>query len=243
MADAMDYPQGKDFTDLATLQLAYDRLLHRAQHQAAFLGTASHELRSPINQIISLHQLILEDLCESPTEEREFIAQANEAMQTVLKNLDLLITLSKLDIGLLQPRLQATPLEPLLVRVQRLIEMQCINRHCRFSLGPVEPSLVVQTDTTWLEQLLVMLIEAALAQGCPQISLTVADDPNLEEVVLHLGSNPGEAPAPAVAALSPEFRYQLASRLVPHLGATLESLNPSADPAGHLRLRLPRPTA
>ncbi|MGB3135989.1 MAG: hypothetical protein WBB18_04195, partial [Nodosilinea sp.] len=62
----MNHPQGKDFTDLAELQLAYDRLLHQAQHQAAFLGTASHELRAPINQIISLHQLILEDLCEDP---------------------------------------------------------------------------------------------------------------------------------------------------------------------------------
>src|SRR5688572_4119363 len=101
----MDYPQGQNFTDLETLQLAYDRLQHQAQQQAAFLGTASHELRSPINQIISLHQLILEDLCESPAEEREFIAQANQAIQTVLKNLDLLITLSKFDIGALHPRL------------------------------------------------------------------------------------------------------------------------------------------
>ena len=108
----MDYPQGQDINDLATLQLTYDRLLQQTQHQASFLGTASHELRSPINQIISLHQLILEDLCESPAEEREFIAQANQAIQTVLKNLDLLITLSKLDMGSLQRQLSPTALEP-----------------------------------------------------------------------------------------------------------------------------------
>ncbi|PSR14403.1 hypothetical protein C8255_24175 [filamentous cyanobacterium CCP3] len=239
----MDYPQGKDFTDLATLQLAYDRLLHQSQHQAAFLGTASHELRSPINQIISLHQLILEDLCEDPAEEREFIAQANQAIQTVLKNLDLLITLSKLDIGTLQPRLQPTLLGPLLIRVQRLVQMQCINRHCRFSLGPVEASLSVQTDAAWLEQVLVMLIEAALAQGSPQISLTVADDATASAVVIHLGANPGEAQTTTVAALSPEFRYQLAARLVPHLNSTLERLGPSTNPTGHLSLRLPRPAA
>ena len=236
----MDYPQGKDFTDLATLQLAYDRLLHQAQHRSAFLGTASHELRSPINQIISLHQLILEDLCENPAEEREFIAQANQAIQTVLKNLDLLITLSKLDIGTLQPQLQPTLLEPLLTRVQRLVQMQCVNRHCRFSLGPVEASLSVQTDAAWLEQVLVMLIEAALAQGSPQISLTVADDA-ASDVVIHLGANPGEAQTPAPAALSPEFRYQLAARLAPHLNGTLEQLGPSANPTSHLGLRLPRP--
>lgn len=239
----MDYPQGQDFTDLATLQLAYDRLLHQAQHQAAFLGTASHELRSPINQIISLHQLILEDLCEDPAEEREFIAQANQTIQAVLKNLDLLITLSKLDIGTMQPRLQPTVLAPLLTRVQRRIEMQCTNRHCRFSLGPVEADLAVQTDAAWLEQVLVMLIEAALAQGSPQITLTVADNLAIDEVVIHLEADSLEAIAPAVAALSPEFRYQLATRLVPHLGATLECLGSATDSKGHLELRLPRSVA
>lgn len=235
----MDYPQGQDFTELETLQLAYDRLQHQAQHQAAFLGTASHELRSPITQIISLHQLILEDLCESPAEEREFIAQANQAIQTVLKNLDLLITLSKFDIGALHPRFAPTLLQPLITRVQRLIEMQCINRHCRLIVGPVEAALQVQTDPAWLEQALVMLIEAALAQGSPQISLTVSEDPG--SAALHLGANPGEAPPSAMAALSPEFRYQLAARLVPHLGATLEFLGPAETPNRLLCLTLPRP--
>lgn len=238
----MDYPQGQDFTDLETLQLAYDRLRHQAQHQAAFLGTASHELRSPINQIISLHQLILEDLCESPAEEREFIAQANQAIQTVLKNLDLLITLSKFDIGALHPRLAPTLLQPLITRVQRMIEMQCVNRHCRLIVGPVEATLQVQTDPAWLEQALVMLIEAALAQGSPQISLTVSEDSTTGNIGLHLGANPGEALPSAIAALSPEFRYQLAARLAPHLGATLEFLGNADNPKSLLCLQLPCPT-
>ncbi|MGB3136711.1 MAG: hypothetical protein WBB18_07895, partial [Nodosilinea sp.] len=180
---------------------------------------------------------------EDPAEEREFIAQANQAIQTVLKNLDLLITLSKLDIEVLQPRLQPTPLKPLLTRVQRLIEMQCVNRQCRFVLGPIATGLTVQTDTAWLEQVLVMLVEAALVQGSPQISLTVADSPSPGAVVIHLGASPGGPSTPAVAALSPEFRYQLATRLVGHIGATLEPLGPADHPNQHLALRLPCPAA
>ncbi len=238
----MDYSQGQDFTDLETLQLAYDRLRHQAQHQAAFLGTASHELRSPITQIISLHQLILEDLCESPAEEREFIAQANQAIQTVLKNLDLLITLSKFDIGALHPRLTPTRLDPLITRVQRMIEMQCINRHCRLIVGTVAANLQVQTDSAWLEQALVMLIEAALAQGSPQISLTVSEDSTTGNIALHLGATPGEAPPSAMATLSPEFRYQLAARLAPHLGGGLEFLGAAENPQSLVCLQLPRLT-
>jgi signal transduction histidine kinase len=235
----MSLPQGQNFSDLATLQLAYDRLLHQAQHQAAFLGTASHELRAPINQIISLHQLILEDLCESPEEEREFIAQANQAVQKVLKNLDLLILLSKLDIGVLRPQSTAIPLEPLLIRVQQMIEMQCINRHCRFTLGPVAAQIAVQTDPAWLEQALVMLIEAALAQGSSQISLTVADDSATGDRVLRLEFDPGQAPIPTPGALSPEFRYQLAVRLLPHLGGRLVPLGPADHPYSSLFVYLP----
>ncbi len=239
----MYLPQSNTFTDLPTLQLAYDRLLHQAQHQAAFLGTASHELRAPINQIISLHQLILEDLCENPAEEREFIAQANQTIQMVLKYLDLLITLSKLDIGTLKPQIQPTPLEPLLTRVQRQVEMQCVNRHCRFTVGPVAASLIVSTDATWLEQTLVMLIEAALVQGSPQISLSTVDEPDDSTVALHLEANPAASAAPAVPALSPEFRQQLAARIVPHLEGTLETLRnleTVSDFTDRLCLRLPR---
>jgi signal transduction histidine kinase len=236
----MDYPQGKDFTDLASLQLAYDRLRHLAQHQAAFLGTTSHELRAPINQILSLHQLILEDLCESPAEEREFVAQASQTMQTVLKNLDLLITLSKFDIGAAQPQLSPILLGPLLIRVQRLIEMQCVNRHCRFALGPVDGAIAAQTDPAWLEQALIMLIEAALALGSPQISLTLAEDAPTGDLILHLGANPGTATPPVPGALSPEFRYRLAERLLPHLGASLEYLGPADSPASLIHLRLPQ---
>ena len=238
----MDPPQGKDFTDLATLQLAYDRLLHQAQHQAGFLGTASHELRSPINQVISLHQLILEDLCESPAEEREFLAQANQSIQTVLKNLDLLITLSKFAIGTQHPQPQPVLLGSLLGRVQRLVEMQCINRHCRFALGPVADTLAVETDPAWLEQTLIMLIEAPLTQGSPQISLTVADDSTRPEVALHLGANPADTPVTAVVGLSPAFRYQLAARLVHHLGGRLEGVEAASAFSSQLCLWLPRAT-
>jgi K+-sensing histidine kinase KdpD len=236
----MDYPQGKDFTDLATLQLAYDRLLHQAQHQAGFLGTASHELRAPINQIISLHQLILEDLCENPAEEREFIAQANQTIQIVLKNLDLLITLSKFDIGTFSAQMQPTPLAPILTRLQRQVEMQCINRHCRFTLEPVDDALTLATDAAWLEQVLIMLVEAALGQGSTQIGLTVEEEAATSTVALHLKTDPSLAPPTPVPAFSPEFRRELVARLIPHLGGSLETLDTHNALPSHLCLRLPQ---
>lgn len=164
--------------DIEALRLTCDRLRQQIQLQASFLGMASHELRAPINQIISLHQLVLEDLCEGPEEEREFIAQANQAIHRVLKNLDTLISLSKLDIGAVQPKLQAVELWMILPLVQQFTEMACINRQCRLTVAEVADEVAVQADMHWLQQSLVTLVEAALAA---------------ESTVIELGVMPAEA--------------------------------------------------
>ncbi|MBE9141312.1 hypothetical protein IQ254_29670, partial [Nodosilinea sp. LEGE 07088] len=43
-----------------------------------------------------------------------------------------------------------------------------------------------------------------------------------------------------VPALSPEFRHQLAARLIPHLGGRLETLDTANAVPSHLCLRLPQ---
>lgn len=165
-----------DADALASLQLAYDRLQQQYQTLAAFLGTASHELRAPINQVISLHQLILEDLCESPEEEREFIGQANQSIARMLDNLDTLISLSKLDMGTLSPVDEPVSLEKVLNKARQLTEMQCINRQCRLMVNPGPASLWVLSDERWLLQVLISLVGAALAAGSTAITLEQRQD-------------------------------------------------------------------
>jgi signal transduction histidine kinase len=243
--------------ELQALQLTCDRLRQQIQFQAAFLGTASHELRSPINQIISLHQLILEDLCESPTEEREFIAQANQTITTVLRNLDTLISLSKLDIGTLHPKLQSVELAPVLAAVQQFTEMKCINRHCRLTILPLGEPLAVQTDAQWLQQLLVTLVDAALTADSRTISLT-ATAPTPQGVTLELSCDgdlekwPLPSPEPPTperplppqaefrAAISPHFGYQMAARMVHHLGGTITQSATPKTAQRWVKIDLPR---
>ncbi len=248
----MDQPPGPPPSQLQALQLAYDRLQQQQYFQAAFLGSASHELRAPINQIISLHQLILEDLCENPAEEREFLAQANQAIQTVLKNLDLLISLSKLEVGGVTPNLQGVPLASLLHQVQQLTQMKSVNRHCRLTVTQAELTIVVWSDRQWLLQLLVMLVDTAIDLGSDVITLDVA--PGSEEVVLTLHcdrplkpqSDPAsipetEAPPRTGYDLSPEFRGQLAARIISHLGGQLDHRQLD-DKGTEWTLQLPKET-
>src|SRR5689334_21319694 len=64
---------------LRQVELAYRMASEMSQFKAGFLARVSHELRSPLNGMIGMHQLILSDLCDGPQEEREFVAQADES--------------------------------------------------------------------------------------------------------------------------------------------------------------------
>ncbi|MGF1570469.1 MAG: sensor histidine kinase [Nodosilinea sp.] len=246
----MPQPSGDHSEDAQALQLAYDRLKQQAQFQAGFLGTASHELRAPINQIISLHQLILEDLCENPAEEREFLTQANQTMQTVLKNLDLLINLSKLDIGTVQPQLQPVLLASLVANVQQLVEKKCVNRYCRLTIGEIDPELLAESDVQWLRQLLVTLIDAALGSGSTAINLAIeAQDDDQVEVALGcdrpISEGSEQVPDPSdrgvsMTAVSPEFHYQLAVRMVAHLKGEISQSNATNGGGNLIQIILPR---
>ncbi|MEB3312706.1 MAG: HAMP domain-containing sensor histidine kinase [Cyanobacteriota bacterium] len=210
-------------SDSEPLQLAYDRLRGQYHFLAGFLGTASHELRAPINQILSLHQLILEDLCESPAEEREFIAQANQAITRVLQNLDLLIRLSKLEIGALQPQWQTVPLLGLLAEVEQLTTMKCTNRHCRLQISLTPEPGMVYSDPQWLRQVLVLLVDGALAAGSRQ--LQISGEP--QGLCLRSDSPWATTATPATEVaqppegFSPGFYYQVAARMAAALQLSL----------------------
>ncbi len=232
--------------DIQALQLACDRLAQQGRFLAGFLGTASHELRAPISQILSLHQLVLEDLCESPAEEREFIAQANQAMIKVLHNLDLLIRLSKLEIGALQPQFKPLEIGLLLAEVEQLTTMKCTNRYCRLTLIGADSDVLVYGDWSWLQQVLILLIEGALAAGSEALQLTLGsshDNPVQIQVQCDRPLADWQAPLPAAAAptsgFSAGFYYQIVARMAVPLHLNLELREAEAGQATVVVLQFP----
>lgn len=145
------------------LRLAYQRLLALERFKSGFLARTAHELRSPINTIVSLNQLILEDLCEGPEEEKEFIAQTKTAALKMLALFDRVAAVSKLDIGREPPTLEAVDLSYLLPEVEMLTALQAANQNVRFSVQAPADELEIHTDAKWLKHILVSLIQDAIS--------------------------------------------------------------------------------
>ncbi len=142
---------------------AYQQLWALERFKSGFLAHTSHELRSPINTIVSLSQLILEDLCEGPEEEREFIAQSKTAALKMLALFDQIAAVSKLDIGREPARLDRVDLSLLLPEVEMLTTLQAANQNVRYVVTAPAEEFEIYTDRKWLKNTLVGLVQDAIA--------------------------------------------------------------------------------
>jgi signal transduction histidine kinase len=145
-------------------QLAYQMVKEMSQFKAGFLARTTHELRSPLNGLIGLHQLILSDLCENPDEEREFIAQAHERALKLLKLIDEILNVARLEHGTNRLEIQPQSLAEVLQEVNKLTYMLAANRNFPLQVTLPDPEIYVLADPRWLRQVLLSLVDTAIAQ-------------------------------------------------------------------------------
>ncbi len=172
---------------LEAMNLAYQMALDMAQFKAGFLARTSHELRSPLNSVISLHQLILSDLCEDPAEERECIEQSMAAARRMLSVLDELVTVSKTESGRIALELQPVQLAYVFQQVRLLTHLIAQNSNLRLTVEEVDPNLYVMADPRRFQQVLVHLVDMAIAQMDEGfIRLSAQCKPELDQVYIRL---------------------------------------------------------
>ncbi|BAZ14416.1 histidine kinase [Calothrix sp. NIES-4071] len=230
------------------LNLAYNLAAEMSQFKAGFLARTTHVLRSPLNGLIGLHQLILSDLCESPEEEREFIAQAHERALKLLKLIDEILNVARVQRGTNSINIQRLPLNELLQEVNDQMYMLAENRNYPFKI--VLPSeIYVLTDAKWLRQVLIILIETTIAQmeaqmeeGSISISQGGADTSNytyiwldipayafmsseaidLSQAIMKMDTEVQQNPREPEKPVSPGMKLLLATTILEVLGGKLE---------------------
>ncbi len=166
-------------------QLAYQMAQEMGQFKAGFLARTTHELRSPLNGLIGLHQLILSDLCENPAEEREFIAQAHERALKLLHLIDEILSVARIEHGTNKLDIQPHSLATVLQEVNQLTYMLAANRNFPLRVLLPDPEIYVLVDHRWLRQILVSLIDTAIAQ-MEEGSIHISSSPSPENQTIHI---------------------------------------------------------
>lgn len=149
---------------LQAYQLAYHLAHEMSQFKAGFLARISHELRSPLNSLIGSHQLILSDLCDDPSEEREFVAQAHNSALKLVKLIDEILEVARTEHGTNQLEIQPLQLAWVLQQVYQLTHLLAANRNFRLHVSLPDPDIYILADPRWLRQVLVNLVDTCIAQ-------------------------------------------------------------------------------
>jgi signal transduction histidine kinase len=219
-----------------------------SQFKAGFLARTSHELRSPLNGLIGAHQLILTDLCDSPEEEREFIAQAHESALKLLEMLDEVINVSKAECGTSPFSFQPVSVLEALEEVYHLTHLMAANRSIDLKINYPGPDLYVMTDPRGLRQVLLNLVNGAIA-SMPDGFITLSVETASDDVYILLTDNrPAEAWSETLDLLNqeqtsdtfaPGFKLTLSQTLLELMKGKLELISATeANPK--LRCILPK---
>lgn len=249
---------GASQQEIKNTQLAYEMAKEMSQFKGGFLARTTHELRSPLNGLIGLHQLILSDLCENPAEEREFIAQAHERALKLLHLMDEILNVVRTEHGTNKLDIQPQPVAEILQEVYNLTYMLAVDRNLKLRILPPDSETCVLADQRWFRQILLNLVDTAISQMKEgSICISTAINNNFVQIYLDLphhafvhhesidllksdeNSIEGE---PEKTALSPGMKLLLNHKLLDVMGGKLDILpSPISEPEPLTRLQISMP--
>jgi len=149
---------------LIQTQLAYQMASEMSKFKEGFLARVSHELRSPINGIIGIHQLISEGLCDSKEEERSFLEEAHHRTQKLLQFVDDMVLVARTEHGREKQEIQPVDLANIFKEVYKLTHNQAANRNLDLIVVYPEQQIFLLADRRRLRQVLVHLVDSAIGQ-------------------------------------------------------------------------------
>ena len=151
--------------------------------KSEFLATTSHELRTPLNGIINCIRVVKEGYCDSKEEEHEFLSQADDAAIHLLRIINDVLDISKIEAGKLSVNLEQVDLVKI---VQDVIELQLVNiRQKKLSLKSPQlaQNIFVWADGAKLKQILINILGNAIKfTDRGSISVEISVNPGLDNL-------------------------------------------------------------
>ncbi len=144
------------------LQAAYYAALDLAQFKSSFLSRTSHELRSPLNALISSLQMIEAGLCDDPEEEKEYVGLAHDGAMKFIGMLDEVLKVSKLQSGRLDLTTQEVDLAIVLQEVYFITRHLAANRNLKLEIPMLDNEVLIQADPLYLQQALTILVSRSI---------------------------------------------------------------------------------
>ncbi len=138
-----------------------------------FLAQVSHDLRTPLNSILSFTKMVLDGLCANPEEEREVLRDVFSSGQLLLRLVNDLLDISAIEAGKLALDLEELDPRAVLDSTLPLVAIQAASKNIRLVDNTLDQSLpVVRGDEIRFRQVLLNLLSNAVkftSHGCVRV--------------------------------------------------------------------------
>ncbi|MDO8263998.1 MAG: PAS domain S-box protein, partial [Gallionella sp.] len=127
-----------------------------------FLSSMSHELRSPLNAILGFAQLMDADSPPATPSQKESIAQILQAGWHLLKLINEILDLAKVESGQVPLLEEPVSLAEVMLECQAMIEPQAQQRDIKLAFPQFDIACFVRADRTRVKQVLINLLSNAI---------------------------------------------------------------------------------
>ena len=138
-----------------------------------FLSSMSHELRSPLNAILGFAQLLDADSPPATPAQKESIAQILQAGWHLLKLINEILDLAKVESGQVPLSEEPVSLAEVMLECQAMIEPQVQQRGIKLTFPQFDMPNFVRADRTRLKQVLINLLSNAIKYNREQGTVEV----------------------------------------------------------------------
>ena len=127
-----------------------------------FLSSMSHELRSPLNAILGFAQLMESDSPPPNPAQKESITQILQAGWHLLKLIDEILDLAKVESGQVPLSPEPVSLEDIMIECRGMVEAQAQQRDIKLIFPKCTNPFFVRADRTRVKQVLINLLSNAI---------------------------------------------------------------------------------
>ena len=131
--------------------------------KSEFLANTSHELRTPLNGMMGFLQLVLDGMCQSKDEEREFLKQALQCSRHLLNLINDVLDIARIEAGKLSLDIQKVDIATLFSEVRTVTHVQAAQKDVRLVFVETDdPDCAVRCDLNKAKQVLINLVGNSL---------------------------------------------------------------------------------
>ncbi len=162
LAEVLDNMVGRLEERAKELESAWQEAEAANQLKSEFLANTSHELRTPLNAIIGCIRLVKDDCCDTKEEEVEFLEQADKAAIHLLKIINDLLDIQRIEEEKLPLSIETIDLRQIITDAVNLEAVPIQQKGLELTVTDIPAPILIQADSARLKQVLLNVIYNAI---------------------------------------------------------------------------------